>query len=74
MRCYNGCPDSEYQALIDSCTVARGALLALGYTATYFPMEERYMAFKGHRPASPFFVTIHSLADYLLSPQQGATP
>ena len=70
MRCYDGCPDSSYQALLDSCAAARATIIKLGYTVTYFPMEERYMAFKDFRPASAFFVTVQLLAAYLIAVEE----
>ena len=46
MRCYNGCPDSELQALLDETHRLRESLRAVDKEArvTYFPMEEKYRA------------------------------
>lgn len=63
MRLYNGCPDSELQAVWDSRDNARVQLqavaLAHGYGSvrcTYFPMEGEYQAWTNaplYRPIGP---------------------
>lgn len=45
MRLYNGCPDKELQAIWDANRAAREEARSLGMSITYFPMEEKYMAF-----------------------------
>lgn len=44
-RCYDGCPDSGLQREIDEKARCRAAIQALGYSVTYFPSGEFYMAF-----------------------------
>lgn len=44
MRCYNGCPDSELKAVLDSQAKAHARARELGYRITWFPVEERYAA------------------------------
>lgn len=48
MRCYNGCPDKELQAVLDDNAAAEIELAVFGARATYFPMEERWMVFKDY--------------------------
>lgn len=61
MRCYDGCPDKEYQALLDGRALARKRLAAVGLRATYFPLESMYMVFDSNfLPFGPFY---NSLAD-----------
>lgn len=45
MRCYNGCPDSALQAVLDEASRLRAAIEARGYSVTYFPNGEFYQAF-----------------------------
>ena len=45
MRCYNGQPDSDLQARLDHDATVRAAIVALGYSVTYFPEGEFYQAF-----------------------------
>jgi hypothetical protein len=45
MRCYNGCPDEELQAIIDDEAKATRQLTKRGIHATYFPMEGKWMGF-----------------------------
>lgn len=54
MRCYNGCPDSELQALIDRDVKAQKDLAKFGARATYFPMEQKWQVFKDHRMVGKF--------------------
>jgi hypothetical protein len=60
MRCYNGCPDSELQALLDAQARARAELQAKlpGASATYFPMEEKWMVFRDLQPLTGFKDTL----------------
>lgn len=44
MRCYNGCPDKELQALIDARQAAHDEARKLGIHICWFPVEERYYA------------------------------
>lgn len=46
MRCYNGCPDSELQRLLDRKAELR-ASLPDGVRCTYFPMESQWQMFVG---------------------------
>lgn len=68
MRCYNGCPDKELQALIDDCALAAKQLDAVGARATYFPVEERWMVFRDYLQISEFHHTIRQAADAVLGP------
>lgn len=53
MRCYNGCPDTELQALIDDNARIRAAAEVRGFHITWFPMGEFYQAFdSNHRPVT----------------------
>lgn len=54
MRCYDGCPDDELQALIDDEVKASKELARHGMRATYFPMEGKYMVFQGLKPITGF--------------------
>lgn len=54
MRCYNGCPDKELQAVLDDNAAAEIELAVFGARATYFPMEERWMVFKDYKPVTDF--------------------
>jgi hypothetical protein len=45
VRCYWGAPDSELQALLKRGEDARKALAKLGAHPTYFPAEQKWMAF-----------------------------
>jgi hypothetical protein len=44
MRCYNGCPDDELQAIIDEREAAHREGRRLGIVITWFPVEERWAA------------------------------
>lgn len=46
MRCYNGCPDDELQALLDDAKRAEQELAAAGMRAVYFPSEGAWMVFR----------------------------
>lgn len=67
MRCYNGCPDSALQAFLDDQRKASEELAAIGCHATYFPMEEKWVVFKGNRPITPFLDTKRAAADAALA-------
>lgn len=60
MRCYNGCPDSEYQAHLDEqkrLSIILDKTIP-GATCTYFPAEERYQCFtKDYRMIGEFSTT-----------------
>ena len=55
MRCYNGCPDKELQAIIDDSELAKRELEALGLRATWFPMEQGWVVFRGLHPINDDF-------------------
>lgn len=52
MRCYNGCPDTQLQTLIDETTNAMQRLKAICQNAhcTYFPIEEIFQVWLDNRP------------------------
>lgn len=63
MRCYNGCPDSALQAVLDEQARIRAAIQARGCSVTYFPMGEFYQAFDSrHLQVGP---ECRTLADVL---------
>lgn len=67
MRLYNGCPDSELQAKLDDDKLAGNQLAKIGLRATYFPMEQKWMAFDCDSLAvSEFYDTKRQLADAML--------
>jgi hypothetical protein len=49
MRCYNGCPDSELQAILDIELNFKEKLTAINPDAKciYFPSEDHYIVFIG---------------------------
>jgi hypothetical protein len=57
MRYYNGCPDSELQALLNAQGSLLDAIKKLEPAAccTYFPMEERWQVHKWGEPLSGFY-------------------
>ena len=63
MRCYNGCPDSQLQAHIDEQNRLHKELSLRGATATYFPVEERWMIFKDYKPVTEFHTTLAGAVD-----------
>lgn len=64
MRCYNGQPDKDLQALLDDLRKAGEELAAVGLRATYFPMEGKWMVFdKNHRPIDGFHSSKRDAAD-----------
>ncbi len=63
MRCYNGCPDSELQSVLDANEDAKKRLNDLGANATYFPREQMWLVFKDNRPVGEFKSTICQAAD-----------
>lgn len=54
MRLYNGCPDKELQELLDSRRETKRKIISLGFTVTYFPMEEKYIGFRNYTPVTEF--------------------
>lgn len=48
MRLYNGCPDSELQAIWDAEDRCREQLKSIGCKAVYFPAEGKYIVFDGY--------------------------
>lgn len=67
MRCYNGCPDKALQAVLDSAADVRKELERIGKEidgvgcrATWFPMEEKFMVFKGLDPITGFCDNLHA--------------
>lgn len=62
MRCYNGCPDKELQALLDSKEKAHKDLSKIGCRATYFPMEGKWLVFKGLDIITDFFEDVRDAA------------
>lgn len=64
MRCYNGCPDKEYQALLDGRALARKRLAVIGLRDTYFPLEGMYMVFDSNfLPFGPFHPSLTDAAE-----------
>ena len=49
MRCYNGQPDKELQALMDDAALVTRQLAAHDARAVYFPAEGRWTVFKANR-------------------------
>jgi len=66
MRCYNGCPDSELQALLDDAKKAGEELAKKGMRAVYFPAEGAWMVFKNLAPVTDFHYSKRSAADTAL--------
>lgn len=66
MRCYNGCPDKELQALIDDMKLASKELAAIGARATYFPMEHKWMVFSDNKAITGFHDTKRQAANAAL--------
>lgn len=54
MRCYNGCPDSELQSVIDANIDAGKRLIEVGASVTYFPAEGKWLVFRGNKPIGDF--------------------
>ncbi len=66
MRCYDGCPDTELKTLLDERERIRSIIRAAGYSVTYFPMGEFYMAFNAdHIPATGEMESLHVVAQSL---------
>jgi FMN phosphatase YigB (HAD superfamily) len=57
MRCYNGAPDNELQAIIDDNKAVDKELAALGMRTVWFPMEGMYMVFKDINAITDFHNT-----------------
>lgn len=67
MRCYNGCPDSALQALLDDSERATKQLAAIGARATYFPVEQGWLVFRDlERLTDNFQPTKRAAADAVL--------
>jgi hypothetical protein len=47
MRCYNGCPDTQLQSLLDAQSAAHQELKSKGLHATYYPVEQKWLVFRG---------------------------
>lgn len=62
MRCYNGCPDSEYQALLDAEAKAERELAEAmpGARCVYFPSPGYYQVWRDYRPVLGFEREFHS--------------
>lgn len=53
MRCYNGCPDTELQALLDENDRLRAEIIRRGFWVTYFPNGEFFQVFNAsHLPVT----------------------
>ena len=65
MRCYNGCPDSELKTYLQVQESYKQAITAAGYSVTWFPMEEKWLVFKGYHAVSPFLNTLAEAAAYV---------
>lgn len=51
MRCYNGAPDTELQALLDYRAALRRQLETRGARICYFPMEQMWQVYStDHKP------------------------
>lgn len=66
MRCYNGCPDKALQSHLDDEAKAHDELKAERMRATWFPMEAKWMMFKGLLPVGGFHISVRRAADYIL--------
>lgn len=65
MKCYNGCPDKELQAILDDQANAQKELSKMDLHATYFPMEKRYMVFtENFKSDFVFHTSIREALDY----------
>ena len=72
MRCYNGCPDKELQALLDESARIDKELAAVGARATYFPMEERWIIFRGNEMLTDFHSSKFAAATIAISKMKEA--
>ena len=56
MRCYDGCPDAELQALIDARAAARAKLRAAFPAArcVYYPVEQAFLIFQDNCQVGTF--------------------
>lgn len=66
MRCYDGCPDRQFQEYLDSRERALESLKAAGFTICYFPMEQAWCGFKGLLPVTDFLPSPESVARRLV--------
>lgn len=72
MRCYDGCPDEELQAVLDAKFEAHKQLADAGLRATYFPMEGQWMVFDtGFNPVTGFCDSVLEAADTALAKVKG---
>jgi hypothetical protein len=66
VRCYNGCPDSELQRVLDTRARIRASIQARGLTVTYFPEGEFYQAFDArHRTVTKECRSLEEVAQEL---------
>lgn len=68
MRCYNGCPDDELQALINKSDALEKAVRTIEPTAhcTYFPVEETFHVHAYGRPISLYHKSRIAALEYAL--------
>ena len=62
MRCYDGCPDSKLQALIDERERLRKQLSAYDARCVYFPVEQAYQVWQGLHPVTSRMYSTASIA------------
>lgn len=62
MRCYDGCPDSDLKALLDDREKVRAAIVKAGYSVTWFPNGEFYMAFKDYGSVTSELPSLRAVA------------
>lgn len=67
MKIYDRCPDEKTQAWLDDKRKTIKRLDAAGFTVSFFPMEQKWMAFKGYVAASAFHDTVQQVAEELLT-------
>lgn len=69
MRCYNGCPDDELQAVWDNNDKARKYIVGAGYLVTWFPVEGKYRLCEKETYKAigedPMFNTLPAAAEWL---------
>lgn len=73
MRCYNGCPDSDLQKILDDATLAHKQLAARGVRATYFPAEAAWMVFKDYKPITGFYSSVRNAANAVIAKDRTCT-
>lgn len=62
----NGCHDEATQAWLDDKRETIERLDAAGFTVSFFPMEQKWLAFKDYVAASAFHDTVQQVAEELL--------